>query len=241
MTGRRRITDPVEQMAQRVAERVVDLVLQVLDVNALLAQVDLNALLEKIDVAALLERVDLNAVLARVDTDTLLDRIDVNALLQRVDVDALVEHTDLGAVIARSSGGVASEALDAARSTTVGLDQFIDRWVQRGLRRKQPAPVAPRALLDGEAAGETPSLSTMGSAAPRPPDRTPHAAGGRASGTTQAQAPLPDSDGETPLAQKDAPSAPVPPAPPISAPPARPSEVLPGAPPARRPTEEGTQ
>jgi hypothetical protein len=75
MTTRRRITDPVEQMAQRVAERVVDLVLQVLDINALLAQRDLNALLERIDVAALLARVDLNAVLARVDTDALLDRM----------------------------------------------------------------------------------------------------------------------------------------------------------------------
>jgi hypothetical protein len=66
-------------------------------------------------------------------------------------MDALVEQTDLGAVIARSSGGVASEALDAARSQAVGLDQFIDRWVQRALRRKQAAPVAPAALLDGGA------------------------------------------------------------------------------------------
>jgi hypothetical protein len=241
MTPRRRITDPVEQLAQRVAERVIDLVLQVLDVNALLAQVDLNAVLDKIDMDTLLERVDLNAILARVDTDVLLDRIDVNALLQRVDVDALVEHTDLGAVIARSSGGVASEALDAARSTTVGLDRFIDRWVQRGLRRKQPAPVAPRALLDGEAGQVGDPPSTTGSAAPQPPDPTPHTAAGRAAGPTQAQEPLQGPDGETPLAQGDAPPAPVPPAPPIFAPPARPSEVPPSAPPARRPTGEGTQ
>jgi hypothetical protein len=151
MNTRRRITDPVEALAQRVAERVVDLVLQVVDVNALLAQVDVNALLARVDVAALLKRVDLNAVLAQVDIRALLDRVDINDVLQRVDMDALVEHTDLGAVIARSSGGVASEALDSARSTAVGLDQFIDRWVQRALRRKHPAPSAPRALLDGEA------------------------------------------------------------------------------------------
>ena len=152
MTTHRRITDPVEAMAQRVAERVIDLVLHVVDVNALLAQVDVNALLARIDVAALLEQVDLNAVLARIDTGALLGRVDINALLSRIDMDALVEQTDLGAVIARSSGGAASEALDAARSQAVGLDQFIDRWVQRALRRKQPAPVAPRALLDGQAA-----------------------------------------------------------------------------------------
>ncbi len=214
MTTRRRITDPVEQMAQRVAERVVDLVLQVLDVNALLAQVDVNALLDKIDVTALLERVDLDAVLARVDTAALLDRIDVNALLQRVDVDALVEQTDLGAVIARSTGGVATEALDAARSQAVGLDQSIDRWVQRALRRKQPAPSAPGALPDGEAASETPALSTTGSVAPQPPGRTPHSAGQRASGMTQPQAPLGGPGGED-----------TPPAPQPGAPPARPSEA----------------
>jgi hypothetical protein len=215
MTTRRRITDPVEQMAQRVAERVVDLVLQVLDVNALL---------EKIDVTALLDRVDLNAVLARVDTAALLDRIDVNALMQRIDVDSLVEQTDLGAVIARSTGGVASEALDAARSQAVGLDQFIDRWVQRGLRRKQPAPSAPRALLDGEAASETPALSATSSVAPQPPGPTPQSASGGASTTTQPQPPLRGPDGETPLAQGGAPRAPEPPAPQSGAPPARPSE-----------------
>lgn len=192
MTTRRRITDPVEQMAQRVAERVVDLVLQVLDVNALLAQVDLNALLAKIDVTALLERVDLNAVLAQVDTDALLDRIDVNALLQRVDVDALVEQTDLGAVIARSTGGVASEALDTARSQAVGLDQSIDRWVQRALRRKQPAPSAPRDLLEGEAASETPSLSSTGSAVPQPPGEAPPILG------ASPQTPVPPEASEAP-------------------------------------------
>ena len=232
MTTRRRITDPVEQLAQRVAERVVDLVLQVLDINALLAQVDVNALLEKIDVTALLERVDLDAVLARVDTDALLDRIDVNALLQRVDVDALVEQTDLGSVIARSTGGVAGEALDAARSTTVGLDQFIDRWVQRALRRKQPAPVAPRALLDGEAGQVSDPLPTTGSVTPQPPGRTPPTASQPASGATQPQAPLRGPGGETPLAPGDAPRTPEPPAPQSGVPPARPSEA---------PAKEATQ
>ena len=207
MNRQRRITDPVEAMAQRVAERVVDLVLQVVDVNAVLAQVDVNALLARVNVAALLERVDLNAVLAQVDIGALLDRVDINDLLQRIDMDALVEQTDLGAVIARSSGGVASEALDAARSQAVGLDQTIDRWVQRALRRKQPAPSAPRALLDGEAGQVRDPLSATGSAAPQPPGRTPHSASGRASGATQPQAPLRGPGGEdTPPEASEAPA-----------------------------------
>ena len=65
MTTHRRFTDPVEAMAQRVAERVVDLVLHVLDVNALLAQVDVNALPAQVDVNAVLARVDVNALLDR--------------------------------------------------------------------------------------------------------------------------------------------------------------------------------
>jgi hypothetical protein len=88
-------------------------------------------------------------LLDRVDVDALLSRVDVNDLMRRVDMDTLVEQTDLGAVIARSSGGAASEALDAARSQAVGLDQFIDRWMQRALRRKHPAPSAPPALRSG--------------------------------------------------------------------------------------------
>ena len=156
----RRVTDPFEALAQRVAERVLDLIVSALDVdallehvdvNALVGRVDVNALLDRVDVPALLERADVNEVLDRVDVDALLDRVDVNDLVRRVDMDALVEQTDVGAVIARSSGGAASEALDAARSQAVGLDQFIDRWVQRGLRRKHPAPAGPPALRSSRA------------------------------------------------------------------------------------------
>jgi hypothetical protein len=145
------VTDPLEALAQRVAERVIDIVVEVLDINEILRQVDMNAMLDRVDVNPILDRVDVNALLDRVDVDALLARVDVDALLARVDVndfvqrldmDALVEQTDLGAVIARSSGGVASEALDSARSQAVGLDQFIDRWVQRLLRRKNRGTAA---------------------------------------------------------------------------------------------------
>jgi hypothetical protein len=103
-----------------------------------------------VDVNALVDRVDIDKVLSRVDVGAVLDRVDVNDVVGRIDMDALVEETDLGAIIARSSGGVASEALDACRSQAVGLDQFIDRWVQRLLRRKHPYPPAPPALLAAE-------------------------------------------------------------------------------------------
>ena len=145
----KRVTDPAEALAERTAERVIDLVVRSLDVNALLAQIDVNALVDRVDVNGVVDRVDvdkilakvdLNEVLARVDVNALADRIDVNAIAGRIDVDKLAENTDIGAMIARSSGSVASDALDAVRSQAVGLDEWIARWVARLLRRDQPAP-----------------------------------------------------------------------------------------------------
>jgi hypothetical protein len=151
MAGKR-VGDPLETMAQHVAERVVDLVLNAVDLNEVMRRVDLNALLTQVDLNALLSQVDLNALLSKVDLDALLGQIDVNGLLGQIDMDALVEQTDLGAIIARSSGGLGSEALDSARSASVGLDHFIDRWVQRAIRRKQSAPLAPAPHPDGASA-----------------------------------------------------------------------------------------
>jgi hypothetical protein len=142
----KRVTDPLESLAQSVAQHVVDLVVHAVDLNALLRQVDLDALLA---------RVDVNEVLARVDVSALVDRVDINAVAGRIDMDALVAQTDLGAVIAQSTGGMAAEALDAARSSAVGLDGFVDRWVGRVVRRRHPRPVAPPALLDAAGHGGT--------------------------------------------------------------------------------------
>ena len=189
----KRITDPVEQRAERTAERVIDLVVRTLDVNAvvqrvdfdaivdrvdvdevvdqvdvdkildqvdvnkLVERVDLNKILDQVDVDKLVDRVDLNKILdqvdvdrllakvdldellARVDVDAVVDRVDINGIAQSVDIDAIAMHTDIGAMIAQSSGGIASDALDAARSQAVGLDEWIARWVARLLRRDAPA------------------------------------------------------------------------------------------------------
>lgn len=166
----RRMTDPVESFAQRVAESVLDLLINALDINALVQRVDVNelldqvdidktleridvpALVERVDVDRLLERIDINELMRHLDVSALLNRVDVNALVQRIDMETLVEQTDLGAILARSSGGMASEALDAARSQAVGLDQFADRWAWRLLRpRRGPRPLAPSARPDGRA------------------------------------------------------------------------------------------
>jgi hypothetical protein len=114
-----------EAWAQAVAERAVELVVSALDVNALLDQVDLNAVLD------------------RIDLDRLLERMDLNDIVKRIDVEALVKQTDLGAVIAASSSGVAGDVLDVVRSQTVGLDEFIARWIGRLRRRPYTGPPGP--------------------------------------------------------------------------------------------------
>ncbi len=147
-----RLGPRVEALAQAVAERAVELVVSALDVNALLDRVDLNGVLDQVEIERVLDRVDLNAVLDQVDIERVLDRIDLdrllgqvdmNTIVERIDIDALVEQTDLGAIIARSSSGVASDALDVVRSQTVGLDEFIARWIGRLRRRPYTGPPGP--------------------------------------------------------------------------------------------------
>lgn len=159
-SARKVVASSAELVAQRIAERAIDIVVQAVDINALLQLVDLNALLERVDVNAPLKQVDLNALLKQVDLNELLEQVDVNAVLDRVDIndvvaridmEKLVEQTDLGAIIARSTGGIVSEAMDTVRSGAVGVDRRIDRWVTRLLRRKDPGPLAPRALPGPEA------------------------------------------------------------------------------------------
>ena len=123
-----------EAWAQAVAERAVELVVSAVNVNAVLDQVDLNAVLDQVDI---------NQVLDRIDLDRLLERIDLNDIVKGIDVEALVKQTDLGAVIAAASSGVAGDVLDVVRSQTVGLDEFIARWIGRLRRRPYTGPPGP--------------------------------------------------------------------------------------------------
>jgi hypothetical protein len=109
--------------------------------------VDIDRLLDRVDVNRLLDRVDLDRLLDRVDVAQVADRVDVNALAARIDINSLAQQSDLGAVIAKSSGSVASDALDVVRSQAVGLDEFIGRWAGRLRRRSRPELPGPPELL----------------------------------------------------------------------------------------------
>ena len=151
----------VEQLAQAVAERVVSIVMDAIDIDALLERIDVDALVSRVDVDGVVSRVDVEKLIERVDVEKIIERVDVEKIIQRVDIDALMEQTELGTIIARSTTGVASEVLDVIRAQGVGLDDFFARWVNRVLRRNpDELPLGPPPLV-GAAPGR-PELTSGG-------------------------------------------------------------------------------
>jgi hypothetical protein len=140
--------DRIERLAQAVAERVVNLVVEAIDLDALLSRVDVDALIAQVDLDALLDRVDVERIVERVDVNALVERVDIDRIVSQLDIDSLVEQTELGAIIAKSTTGVLTEVLDLLRSQGVGLDDFCARWTNRLLRR-DPAtlPTGPSLLV----------------------------------------------------------------------------------------------
>jgi hypothetical protein len=157
----------VEQLAQAVAERVVSIVMDAIDIDALLERVDVDALVSRVDVDGvvsrvdvdgLIDRVDVEKIIDRVDVEKIIDRVDMKKIVDRIDIDAIVEQTELGTIIARSTSGVASEVLDVVRAQGVGLDDFFSRWANRVLRRSpESIPLGPPMLVAPTA---TPELTT---------------------------------------------------------------------------------
>ncbi len=149
----------------------IDALVRRIDIDTLVRRIDIDTLVQRIDIDTLVRRIEIDALVQRVDIGAIVDRIDVNEVVQRVDVDAVVEETELGTIVARSTSGFASEALDAARSQTAGVDTLVSRAVNRVLRRKEgDVPVGPP-LLSGETVVEdTASTSGVEPPPPQAPD-----------------------------------------------------------------------
>ena len=150
-SARKRFAEPVESMAQSVARSAIELVVEALDVNALLDRTDMNRLLDQIDLNRVLDRVDVDKLVERVDMQALVNQVDVNEVADRIDVAALLDKTELSAIVARSSTTIFSEGVDLVRSQGVGLDNFlagrVNRLLGRGTRRPA-APLGPPLLVN---------------------------------------------------------------------------------------------
>jgi hypothetical protein len=152
----------VEQLAQSLAERIVPMIVDAIDIDAILekvdidkivSRVDVDAIVERVDVDAIVDRVDIEKIVERVDIQKIIERLDINAIVEKVDIDALVEQTELGSIIARSTTGVLTEILDVIRAQGVGLDDFVLRWGNRIIgrgRRLAAWPEGPPLLVAPE-------------------------------------------------------------------------------------------
>jgi hypothetical protein len=150
-------TELTGQTLDVVVPGVLEPVLDRVDLTALvIARVDLERL-----VGAVLDTMDLTeVVLDRVDlhrvVEAALDSLDLTQLVRdRVDVAALAEEVvdeiDLPDIIRESSTGVAGEVVDGARLTAVTGDEFVNRWIDRVLRRRRARQtVAPGATPTDE-------------------------------------------------------------------------------------------
>jgi len=129
----------------------LDELLARIDVNQLLDRVDVDRLLDRVDVNRLLDGVDVNRLLDGVDVDRLLDGVDVNRLVDRVDVQAVTKRANVGGLVAQSTSQVAGSTLDVARRQAVGLDTLVMGLVDRLLGR-DPAeqPLGPPELVAQE-------------------------------------------------------------------------------------------
>ncbi len=148
----------------------IDRIIGQLDLNALIANVDIDGLIGELDMNGLLDGLDLNHVLAQIDINVLVAQLDLNSVMDRIDVDGLIANTEMGAIIVRSTGGAASEALDAVRSQGVSIDTVVARIANRLLRRDPDSlPSGPPLLVDAHLAlpaGSVPSTSPADAAAP---------------------------------------------------------------------------
>jgi hypothetical protein len=125
----------MEQLAQSLAERVVPMIIDAIDINSIIEKVDVNQLVQRVDVNEIVNEVDIEAIIDRVDIQQIIDRVDINKIVEGINIDALVEQTELGSIIARSTTGIVTEILDVIRAQGVGLDDFALRWANRLIGR----------------------------------------------------------------------------------------------------------
>ena len=102
----------VEQLAQSLAEHIVPLIVDAINIDAILDKVDIEKIIERVDIDEIVERVDMQKIIDRVDVQQIIERVDINAIVNKIDIDSLVEQTELGSIIARSTTGILTEVLD---------------------------------------------------------------------------------------------------------------------------------
>jgi hypothetical protein len=109
-----------------IIDRVdIDAVVRQLDINAIVRQVDVEAILSQVDVDAIARRIDIDAIVERIDIDAIVSRVDVDAIAKRIDLDAIVERIDIDGVVSRVDVEAIVQRLDLvalAEEVVNGID-----------------------------------------------------------------------------------------------------------------------
>jgi hypothetical protein len=102
----------------------------------------LQMVVELLPIDAILNRVDIDALIRRVDVDALIRRVDVDDIVRRVDIPRIVtdalEGIELGDLIADSTTSIATDARDGVRVEAIRADSGLASVVDRILRRRKP-------------------------------------------------------------------------------------------------------
>jgi hypothetical protein len=142
------LTDRLDALSRLLVPRVVDAVLDRLDLTALvLTRVDLHRLLAAAPVEEVVDRVDVDAVADRLNVAAVLDRLDLTAIvLERVDlsrllaaapIDEVVERVDVDAVVSRVDVDAVAARLDVdAVAARLDVETFLDRLDLVGIARE---------------------------------------------------------------------------------------------------------
>jgi uncharacterized RDD family membrane protein YckC len=128
--------------------------LESIDVQAIVDQLDVDVIAARLDLDALIQRMDVDAIAERLDLDALVGRLDVDAIAARLDLDSLMQQIDLSRVMGRGTQEIAGSSLDLLRRQLVRIDSFVNRLVDRVLRRDRTTfPAGPAGLLDDPTTG----------------------------------------------------------------------------------------
>ncbi|MDO8310172.1 MAG: hypothetical protein Q7V58_17670 [Actinomycetota bacterium] len=146
------VESSVTSALDRLVPAIADAIVERLDLTSLvLEQVDLNRVvnsaLDSLDLTQLvIDRIDVNAIVDQADIERIIDRAPVIPLANYV-----IEEIDLPQIIRESTGGVATDAVNAIRVQGVGADQLVSRLADRVLlrrrQRKTEAPGEPESLM----------------------------------------------------------------------------------------------
>ena len=116
-------------------------------VNAALDRVvpiAVNVVVDRIDLTQIvLDRVDIDAIVARANMDEVIDR------LPMVDIaNYIIDEIDLPKIIRESTGGIATDAVNAARLQSLSLDEFINKIADSIIFRRKGRKVESPASSD---------------------------------------------------------------------------------------------